>query len=82
MMTRGLWQDVSVCKVLAAKTSDLNWSLGLKWWKEEMDFPNLFVDLNISSLACVYGYVPRQIINTCFQRVAGGRDGGLGSGAY
>lgn len=80
-MTRGRWQDVSVCKVLVAKTSDLNWSLGLKWWKEEVDFPNLFFDLNLSSLASGYVFAPRQIINKCFQRVAGGRDGELGSGA-
>lgn len=63
MMTRGCWQDVSVCKVLAAKMSDLNWSLGLKWWKEEMGSPSSFFDLKLSSLACVHAHAPRQIIN-------------------
>lgn len=31
-----------------------------------MDFPNLFFDLNVSSLACVYVYAHRQIVNKCF----------------
>lgn len=44
-------------KVLAAKTSDLNWSLGPRWWEEETDLPNLFFDLYISAVACMYIYV-------------------------
>lgn len=43
-------------KLFAAKASDLNWSLGPKWWKEEMDFPNLFFDFYISAMACMCMY--------------------------
>lgn len=65
-------------KVLAARTSDLNWSLGPRWWEEETDLPNLFFDLYISAVACMYIYMYRHINNKCifksFQRAPGGRE--------